>query len=196
MSPVAPTTTAPSARAGSTPEDGDLRRLHALRFGFAVVWAGLLAVTASSLSALSVTLLLVYPLVDAAATAYDAHRSGRTRSRGILRLNVALSLAAAAALAVAAGSGIPAVLVVWGVWAVVAGLAQLVVAVQRGRAGGRWALVLSGAISVLAGAGFALSASGSAPELTGLAGYAALGGVFFLVSALRQRSAPRSSRDE
>ena len=44
--------------------------------------------------------------------------------------------------------------------------------------------MLSGGISVLAGGSFAASAS-SADSVTQVAGYAVLGGVFFLVSAVR-----------
>ena len=47
------------------------------------------------------------------------------------------------------------------------------------------ALILSGGLSVVAGTGFVLSASGHDPSLLGLAGYATLGGIFFLVAALR-----------
>jgi uncharacterized membrane protein HdeD (DUF308 family) len=59
------------------------------------------------------------------------------------------------------------------------------VAVGRRRLGGQWPLVLSGGISVLAGTAFALMAGAPGAALTGVAGYATLGGVFFLVSALR-----------
>ena len=45
-------------------------------------------------------------------------------------------------------------------------------------------MILSGGISVLAGAGFVAS-SRAGTSVTGIAGYAVLGGVFFLVSALR-----------
>src|SRR5919106_1320796 len=87
--------------------------------------------------------------------------------------------------ALALTSGIPAVLRVWGVWAVVAGIVQLVVAIRRRRLGGQWAMIDSGAISVLAGASFVLMASSAGASLTNVAGYALLGGIFFLVSALR-----------
>lgn len=175
--------------------DGDvstLRRLASARAAFAVVWAGLFAATAADLDAVTVALLLVYPLVDLGATAYDARggrggRSGRGGSVPILRLNAAASLLAAVGLAVAAASGVPDVLRVWGAWAVVAGVTQLVVAVRRRGLPGQTALILSGGISVLAGGGFVASAGGSDPALTGLAGYAALGAVFFLVSAVRLR---------
>ena len=166
-----------------------LRRLYVARCAFAVVWAGLLAVSATALTPLSVALLVVYPLVDAAAAATDFRSSGATRARRPLYLTMTLSALTAVALAVAASSGIPSVLRVWGVWAITAGIVQLVLAVQRYRLGGQWALILSGGISAVAGTSFILMAAGSDASLSGLAGYAALGGVFFLISAIRLRRA-------
>ena len=46
-------------------------------------------------------------------------------------------------------------------------------------------MIASGSISVLAGVAFVLMASTAGASLAGLAGYALLGGIFFLVSALR-----------
>jgi hypothetical protein len=48
-------------------------------------------------------------------------------------------------------------------------------------------MILSGGISVLAGAGFIAMAGRPDPSLTTVAGYAVLGGIFFLVSAIRLR---------
>jgi uncharacterized membrane protein HdeD (DUF308 family) len=160
-------------------EVGGLRRLYVVRAAFALVWAGLLAATASDLNPASVTLLVLYPVVDLAAAAYDARTAGTGRPRRALHLNMALSLVTAIALAVAATSGTPSVLRIWGAWAITAGLVQLAVAVQRRALAGQRALVLSGAVSTIASAG------GSSAKLASLAGYAALGGVFFLVSAIR-----------
>jgi len=172
-----------------------LHRLYYVRFAFALVWAGLLAATASTLTPVSVALLLVYPLFDCAAAGFDLRSSAAPRPRGPLGLNVALSLVTAVALAVAVASGIPDVLRVWGAWAITAGIVQLVVAIQRYRLGGQWALILSGGISVVAGGAFIVMATGPKASLTSLAGYAALGGVFFLVSAIRlQRGAVKADR--
>lgn len=173
------------AHPGTNHSTGVLRRLYFVRFGFAIVWAGLVASTASSLTALSGALLVIYPLFDLAAAVVDSRSSGSARPRGPLYLNMALSLLTTVGLAVAVFSGIPAVLRVWGGWAITAGAVQLVLAIQRYRLGGQWAMILSGGISTLAGAGFAAMASRSDPSLTNLAGYAALGGIFFLVSAIR-----------
>jgi hypothetical protein len=46
-------------------------------------------------------------------------------------------------------------------------------------------MIISGAISMVAGATFIVQAAQPNASLTTLAGYAVLGGVFFLVSAIR-----------
>ena len=168
-----------------------LRTLYLARFGFAVVWALLLVLTARSLSPLSIALLLLYPLVDLAAAVVDHRTSRATRPARALLANMALSLLATIGLAFAVTSGLPAVLVVWGLWAITAGIVQLVVAVSRRALGGQWPLIVSGGISVLAGAAFLVQAGTAGASLTSLAGYATLGGIFFLVSALRLRRTTR-----
>lgn len=159
-----------------------LRRLYFIRFGFAIVWAGLLFTTASQLGPVAIALLVLYPLFDVLAAVLDLRSSRGTTG---LYVNIALSGLAAIGLAVAATSGIPAVLRVWGIWAVVAGLTQLAVGIGRRKLGGQWAMILSGGISTLAGTSFVLQAAQPDATLVNLAGYATLGGVFFLISALR-----------
>ncbi len=181
MTPIAETRTSHTAPA--------LRRLYFARFGFAVVWAGVLALTASELSVAAGVLLVVYPLVDVAAAVVDARASAARE----LVLNIVISSLAALGLALAATSSIPAALRVWGAWAVLAGIVQLIVALRRRRLGGQWAMILSGGISVLAGASFIAMASRDDASLTSLAGYAVLGGVFFLISAIRLGRAARNA---
>lgn len=173
-----------------------LQRLYFVRFGFALVWAALLFATASGIGALSATLLVLYPLFDVAAAVVDARSSGAAgATRHGLHVNTALSALAALGLAVALGSGVPGVLRVWGVWAVVAGLVQLAVALRRRALGGQWAMIASGSVSVLAGVMFVRMAASGGASLANVAGYALLGGVFFLVSALRLGQArPERSR--
>jgi uncharacterized membrane protein HdeD (DUF308 family) len=158
-----------------------LRRLYLVRFAFALVWAGLVFTTASTLGPLAVALLLVYPLFDVAAAVVDL----RSTQAPALYVNVVVSLVAVAGLAFAASSGIPGVLRVWGAWAIVAGLVQLAVGVSRRGLGGQWPMIVSGAISTVAGTSFIVQAAGDGASLSLPAGYAAAGGVFFLVSALR-----------
>ena len=162
-----------------------LRNLYFVRFGFAIVWAvGMFAVGAS-LGPVTIGLLVLYPLFDVAAAVADFRSSRTARPTVGLYFNMALSLLTAIGLAVAVTSGIPAVLRVWGAWAITAGVVQLIVAIRRYRLGGQWAMILSGGISVLAGSSFIAMAGGPSAMLTSVAGYAVLGGVFFLVSALR-----------
>ncbi|MET0134976.1 MAG: hypothetical protein ABW215_15460 [Kibdelosporangium sp.] len=171
---TAPTTIAPT-----------LRRLYFIRFGFALVWAGLLFTSASQLGPISVTLLVLYPLFDVVAALIDIRSSQSAKPALGLYVNIAISALAGIGLAVAATSGIPAVLRVWGIWAVLSGLTQLVVGVSRRALGGQWPMILSGAISTIAGTSFVLQATQPNTTLVNLAGYATLGGLFFLVSAVR-----------
>ncbi|MFI9460833.1 hypothetical protein [Streptomyces xiamenensis] len=179
-------TSASTATAATTGVSTALRKLYFLRFAFAAAWAALLFATADTLGALTATLLVIYPLFDVACAVVDI-RSARANGQPLraLYVNVGLSAVTTAGLVVAATSGIPAVLRVWGAWAITAGLVQLIVGAVRRGMGGQWAMIASGGISTLAGTSFILQAGQDSASLTSLAGYAFLGGVFFLVSALR-----------
>ena len=174
-----------AAASSSTGNASALRNLYFVRFAFAIVWAGLMFVVGSSIGPLSAALIVLYPLFDVAAAIVDARSSRAGRSAPGLYVNIAISSLTAIGLVVAVMSGVPAVLRVWGVWAVVAGIVQLVVALTRRELGGQWAMIASGAISVLAGTSFFLQAGAEGQTLSTVAGYATLGGIFFLVSALR-----------
>ncbi|MEU1212808.1 hypothetical protein ABZ424_10260 [Streptomyces sp. NPDC005790] len=163
-----------------------LRKLYFLRFAFAAVWAALLLATADTLGPLGVTLLVIYPLFDVAAAIVDV-RSAKANggTAPALYLNIAISSLAVIGLAFAATSGIPAVLRVWGAWAIASGIVQLVAGAVRRQLGGQWPMIISGGISTVAGASFYAQAGIEDATLANLAGYAVLGGVFFLISALR-----------
>ncbi|WP_327634855.1 hypothetical protein OHB24_33340 [Kribbella sp. NBC_00482] len=179
--------------AGAADSTKTLRTLYYVRFGFAIVWAVLMMAIAKKINPGATALLVIYPLFDVAAAVVDFRSSGTSRPKAPLYVNMALSLLTAIGLAVAAGSGIPSVLRVWGAWAITAGIVQLIVAILRYRLGGQWAMILSGGISVLAGSSFILMAGGAKPSLTSVAGYAILGGIFFLISAIRlQRLAAKA----
>ena len=181
-------TTLDSAAVASAPV---LRRLYCVRAGFAVVWAVLLGVTASDLGVAAGVLLVIYPLFDVAAAVVD-FRSSRARE---LVLNIVISSLAAVGLALAATSGIPAVLRVFGAWAVISGVVQLIVAVRRRRLGGQAAMILSGGLSAVVGASFVVMAAKDNPMLAGVAGYAVGGAVFFLISAVRLGRAARTATE-
>jgi uncharacterized membrane protein HdeD (DUF308 family) len=177
------TTSSPSSVAAPA-----LSRLYAARFTFALVWGIVVLASASELNPFVGTLLAFYPVYDIVAIAADARLSDKPKPA--LTFNLVVSAAAAIAVAVAATSGIPAVLAVFGIWAIVSGAAQLVVGRARRAMGGQLPMVLSGGISVLAGGSFIAMSSGDDPSLGAVGGYALIGGLFFLVSSilLRRRS--------
>ncbi|WP_043635426.1 membrane protein [Nonomuraea candida] len=189
----APSDTGADAAPNARPAAAALRNLYVMRFGFALVWAVLLFLTGPATGPVSVVLLVIYPLFDVTAAVIDLRSSGAARPAAALYVNLTLSLLAAIGLAATAATGVPAVLRVWGAWAITAGIVQLIVAVSRRTLGGQWPMILSGAISTIAGTTFILQAGTPAAALTSLAGYATAGGVFFLISALRlHRTAKRS----
>ena len=165
-----------------------LRKLYFARFGFAVVWAGLVFATGATLGPVVVILLVLYPLFDLSAAIVDVRTSRAADPVRLLYVNMALSVLAAVGLAIAATSGTPAVLQVWGAWAITNGLVQLAVGVSRRKLGGQWPMIISGGLSVFAGGGFVAMAGGESASVVSLGGYATLGGIFFLISALRLRS--------
>lgn len=182
VAPSDPTTRIPTGDT-ATPV---LRRLYLARFAFAIAWAALFALTSSPFGTAALALAVLYPVVDVFAAVLDARSTAAAgRSTIALYLNMGVSAAAAVALAVVGAGDVGDVLVVWGAWAIASGAVQLAVGVQRRRQGGHYPMIVSGALSIVAGASFVVSAH-SATSVGALAGYAVLGGVFFLVSALRQ----------
>jgi drug/metabolite transporter (DMT)-like permease len=169
------------------------RRIAQLRAVVALLWAGAVAIVAgdagSDLPAGLAALVAVYPLIDVAASLREAALGGdRVR---LLRINAAISLLATAGLAVAAfGSDTRAVLAVFGAWASVSGALQLANAIHRRRKGTReLPMLVSGALSTLAGISFIASSGMDDPTVTNLAGYAALGALLYLLWAYRTRNA-------
>ena len=172
-----------------------LRKLYFTRFGFAILWAIVIGVSASTLNPLSAVLFVIYPVFDLAAAVIDFRASRRIKPTPALYVNMGLSLLTAIGLAVAVTTGTSAVLTIWGAWAITAGIVQLIVALTRRGLGGQVPMILSGGISVLAGAGFLFQGRAANPSVTGIAGYAVLGGIFFLISAIRLgRTAKGESR--
>jgi uncharacterized membrane protein HdeD (DUF308 family) len=76
--------------------------------------------------------------------------------------------------------------IVFGAWAVIAGVVQCVLGTRRRRLlGGPWPMIVSGAGSAIAGVVFIAEASRGAFDVTRLSGYATVGAILFVVSALR-----------
>ena len=163
-----------------------LRRIYSLRAAFAVLWAVVLLATSPDTGPLLTVLLVVYPLVDAAAVLQQLRAEGGTSGPRVAEWgNVVVSVVVAGALGWAATDSLAAALAVWGAWAAASGVTQLVTALLRRRSGGQVPQVVSGAISVVAGLSFLAQSTQDPTSISGVGGYAVLGGVFFLVSAVR-----------
>jgi uncharacterized membrane protein HdeD (DUF308 family) len=163
-----------------------LKTYYYLRFAVAAVWVALAFTVGRSVPALAAVMLVAYPAWDALANYLDASKSGGLAKNTSQVLNLVFSVLTAVAVAVALGRGMHAVLEVFGVWAVLAGLFQLVTGVRRWKSyGAQWAMILSGAQSGLAGAHMLSKAAGTAPvSIADIAPYAAFGALYFLISAI------------
>ena len=163
-----------------------LKPYYFSRAAFSVAWVAAALTLGKSDWAISAALLFVYPIWDAAANFADATRNGGLKRNPTQALNVGVSAVTAIAVALALGMSMNAVLVVFGIWAALAGLFQLATAVRRWKSyGAQWAMILSGAQSALAGVVFIKQASGpKVPSITGIAPYVAFGAFYFLVSAI------------
>lgn len=170
------------AKAGLT---GNLARYYLVRAIVAAVWVAAAVAIGRSNATAAALLLVSYPAWDALANWFDAQNSGGLRTNLTQALNIVVSILAAIAVAVALQSSMNAVLVVFGIWASAAGLAQLFTGVRRWRKfGAQWAMILSGAQSTLAGVFFVTQAGGAKiPTIVDVAPYAAFGAFYFLVSA-------------
>jgi hypothetical protein len=162
-----------------------LRSYYFVRAGVSVAWVAAAFTLGRSMLPVAAALLVAYPAWDAIANIGDARRSGGLKANPSQALNVVVSLVTAIAVAIALGRSLNAVLAVFGAWAALAGLFQLITGVRRWKMGAQWAMVLSGAQSALAGAFFIKQAAGAAtPGIVDVAPYAAFGALYFLVSAV------------
>jgi hypothetical protein len=165
-----------------------LRNYYYLRAVVSFSWVALVVLFAQLgvPFAFSATLMVLYPAWDAAANFLDAQRSGGLRANPGQRLNAATSTATAVALVAALIThGTAGGVLVFGIWALLAGLFQLWVGISRRKLGGQAFMMLSGAQSALAGVFMVIKSFDQEPSIVGLAPYAAFGGLYFLLAALR-----------
>jgi hypothetical protein len=174
-----------------------LRTLYFIRAAFSLIWAGLLA---AHISWLTPFLLLLYPTWDVAATFADLRASRQAGSRNNRQatwpryLNIVIGLATTVGVAIALQQGAPAVLRVFGAWAILTGLIQLGLGwFRRQTLGGQWPMILSGGQSAIAGTSFILLAHTPSLGVANLAGYATFGAFYFLLAAKQLR--PSSSAE-
>jgi len=163
-----------------------LKQYYFLRAAFSVAWVAAAFAVASKSPAIAGALLVLYPAWDAAANLVDAMRSGGLARNRTQALNVLVSLVTTVAVIVALQASMNWVLGVFGAWAILSGLLQLGTAIRRWKSfGAQWAMVLSGGQSALAGGFFIAQAlTPAVPSIANVAGYAGVGALYFLVSAV------------
>lgn len=184
------TTVTSSTTTTSTTLSG-LRSLYLIRVAFSLIWVALVVTTSASLvstdkpTVIAAVLLVIYPLWDVIATLLERRMAGTGSTDRVGTTNMALGLATTAGMITAVFSTIGTALLVFGIWALLSGAIQLVVAIRRRRTvGAQWPMVISGGLSVLAGASFAAMSASATSSLSTVAGYSAFGALWFLVSVI------------
>lgn len=162
-----------------------LRTLYYIRAAFNVIWVTLISIFAFSSPDITAILLIIYPIWDVVGTIADIVIN---RGNGSLKpqyVNLAISSAAAVAVGFAIRQGVPQALIVFGIWAMIAGIIQLVMGLQRQKAlGGQWPIIISGGQSTIGGLSFIILAHSPAFGIASLAGYSAFGAFYFLLAAI------------
>jgi uncharacterized membrane protein HdeD (DUF308 family) len=171
------------------------RRIAIVRAVLALVWAAALVIsvgdevpsTSSDVPIAAAALLASYPAIDVVASIAGA--LGTNASPRLLRLNAAIGVLTVVALGVTAfGADAGATLAAFGAWAAVSGAIQFAVAVHVRRTEGRQLpMLVSGALSTIAGLAFLASSGMDDAHLAGVGAYMASGALLFLLSALRIR---------
>lgn len=158
---------------------------YLVRAAVSASWVAAAFTLGKSMPPVAAMLLIAYPAWDAVANLGDARHHGGLKVNPTQTLNAAVSSVTAVTVALALGWGLNAVLAVFGAWAVLSGLFQLLTGLRRWNTSAQWAMVLSGAQSALAGGFFIKLALGDAtPGIADVAPYAAFGAFYFLVSAV------------
>jgi len=180
-----------------------IKRYYATRAIVSGVWVGLAFLVGHRVPGLAIGLAAIYPAWDGIANGYDAAHNGGLRASPTQAINMGVSALVTISVIIAATRDFNAIVLVIGVWAILAGLLQLATAIRRWRgAGAQWPMILSGAQSAVAGRFFVHRALDPSLKLgiADIAPYAALGAIYFAISALililkqarRARAAARS----
>jgi hypothetical protein len=169
----------------TAPATFNLRNLYFTRTAVQILWAAVVIATASTSPMLGATLLILYPLWDVACTLWDLKTSAGSSAATMQYVNVAAGALTALGIGLTVYAHPQYAVAIFGVWAGVAGLLQLVVGiVRRQRLGGQWAMILSGLQSLGAGVAFTLGGLSGKFHIKDLGGYAVFGAVYFLIAGI------------
>jgi uncharacterized membrane protein HdeD (DUF308 family) len=176
------------ASAGQAAETArSLRTLYFIRAAFSITWVILVALLAKTSFGIASVLLIIYPAWDVIGTFLDIRaNSSSSVSKMPQYINAAISTITTVAVGLALQKGVPEALMVFGAWAILTGLIQLILAIRRRKLlGGQWPMIISGGQSIIGGTSFILLAHDPTMGITSLAGYAAFGAFYYLLAAFR-----------
>lgn len=164
-----------------------LRKLYFIRVAFSITWVILVSLLAKTSFTAATILLVIYPLWDVVGTFLDIRANqGNGTSVTPQYVNAAISVVTTLAVGFALSKGVPSALIVFGAWALLTGLIQLVLGLKRRKEfGGQWPMILSGGQSMLAGVSFIAMAHSPNMGIVNLAGYSAFGAFYYLLAAIR-----------
>jgi hypothetical protein len=163
-----------------------LRQLYFTRVAFSVLWIILVVTLGKTNNTIATILFIIYPAWDVVATFFDIKANPPTSNKTPQYVNAGISVVTTIAVIIALQSGIPTALMVFGTWAILTGLIQLILGLSRRKHfEGQWPMIISGAQSMLAG-GFIIATAHTASEgVVSLAGYSAFGAFYFALAAFR-----------
>ena len=164
-----------------------LRNLYFVRTLVQAVWAASVITTAMKQPQVAALLFLLYPLWDVACTVYDLNTLSKSDSERTSQIiNAVLGVGAAIGIGLTVYHQPIYSVAVFGVWAFGAGLLQLVLGLIRRKqlGGGQWAMILSGAQSMVAGVAFCLGGLYDKRHIKDVGGYAIFGAIYFLIGGI------------
>lgn len=172
-----------------------LRRYYGLRALVAGGWIAAVLATRGGEVAAATILLVGYPAWDALANVVDAWRSGGLARNRAQTLSILVSIFAGIAIYLAVPD-LNRVLGMFGMWAVLAGLLQLGIALSRWTSAPvQGVMVVSGAHSaIIGGLLFMRSQAGLVPETPDFIPYVAFGAFYFAVAAIWLMARPGLGR--
>ena len=176
-----------AAISGQTVETArSLRKLYFVRAAFSVTWVILVAMFAKTEPGIASILLIIYPAWDVIGTFLDIRANRNSSSKTPQYVNAAISSITTVAVGLAIQKGVPEALMVFGVWAILTGLIQLVLGLRRRKLlDGQWPMIISGGQSMIGGTSFIILAHAPTMGIASLAGYAGFGAFYYLLAAFR-----------
>lgn len=163
-----------------------LRKLYFTRAIFSIIWVILVAMFSKESAEIATLLLIIYPAWDVLGTLIDIRANQGKSSKVPQYVNAVISIITTIAVGIAIRKGVPEALIVFGIWAIATGAIQLILGIRRRKLlGGQWPMIISGGQSVLAGVSFIILAHDPTKGVFSLAGYAAFGAFYYLLTAFR-----------